>query len=445
MELARELPHSNDAEQAVIGSVLIDPNLMIDAVDVVKPEHFYSERNRLIYGAMYELFNSGVPIDTVTIGHHLEKQGVFDAVGGQNYLRDIIANVPLALNIRSYGEYIKETFLLRCLVKTSEEISSLCYGGDNVPQIMDLAVSKIFDVVQQRDNQSVTHIRPILYDNYQKLNELMVSGEKFPGLPTGYVGLDAKIQGMQPGQLILIAARPGMGKSSFAVNIAQHVAIKGKVPVAIFTLEMTKEELCSRIVSSEARIDNKKIKVGDLTQNEVSRYLEVMDPIAASPLYIDDTASISATELRAKCKRLKLEKGLGLVVIDYLQLMTGSGRESRQQEISEISRSLKLLAKELEIPVIALSQLSRAVEQRKDDHRPMLSDLRESGAIEQDADMVMFLYREDKYNEATEEKNVCECILAKNRAGEPGTVKLSWIGEFTTFYNLETVYGRNEG
>lgn len=440
MELARELPHSNDAEQAVIGSVLIDPQLMIDAVDVVKPEYFYSERNRFIFDAMYELFQNGTPIDTVTIGHYLEKEGVYEAIGGQNYLRDILAAVPLALNVKSYCEYIKETYLLRCLIKAAGDINALCYGEDEVAQVMDLAVSKIFEVVQQRDNQSVTHIRPIIYENYKTLNDIMQNGLKFPGISTGYTGVDEKIQGMQPGQLILIAARPGMGKSSFAVNIAQNVAIRGKIPTAIFTLEMTKEELCSRIVSSEARIDNKKIKVGDLNRSELEKYLDAMDPIAAAPLYIDDTASISSTELRAKCKRLKLEKGLGLVVIDYLQLMTGSGKESRQQEISEISRSLKLLAKELEIPVIALSQLSRAVEQRKDDHRPMLSDLRESGAIEQDADMVMFLFREEKYNETPENKNVAECILAKNRAGETGTVKLTWIGEFTSFYNMEKVY-----
>ncbi len=441
MELARELPYSSEAEQAVIGSVLIDPQSIIDALDIIKPEYFYAERNKHIFAAMKELFDTGVPIDTVTLGNLLEKEGVYEAIGGNNYFKDILTNVPLSLNVSSYCKIIKEKYLARCLIKASEEIGTLCYGENDITNIMDLSIAKIFDVAQQRDNQSVTHIKSIVFDNYSKLMELMKNEVKFNGISTGYKDLDLKIQGLQPGQLVLIAARPGMGKSSFAVNIAQNIAIRGKIPTAIFTLEMTKEEVTSRIVSSEARIDNKKLKTGELNEQEVMRYIEVLEPIAASPIYIDDTASISATELRAKCKRLKLEKNLGLVVIDYLQLMSGSSKESRQQEISEISRSLKLLAKELEIPVIALSQLSRAPEQRKDDQRPMLRDLRESGAIEQDADMVMFLYRDDKYNEDSEEKNIAECILAKNRSGETGTVKFTWIGEFTSFYNMENIYG----
>jgi len=441
MDLARELPYDKNAEQAVIGSVLLEPNLIIDAIDVVKPEFFYLERNKFVFRAMVNLFNTGVPIDTVTLGNHLEKEGVLEAIGGYNYFKDVVTNVPLSLNISSYCKIIKEKHLTRCLIKAAEEINNLCYGEDDISAVMEASVAKIFDVAQQRDNQSVAHIKGILYDNYNKLSELMGSGAKFTGLPTGYVQLDRKLQGLQPGQLVLIAARPAMGKSSFAVNIAQNIAIRGKVPTAIFTLEMTKEEVVSRIVSSEARIDSKKLKIGDLNENEVNKYLDILEPLGNSPIYIDDTASISATELRAKCKRLKLEKNLGLVVIDYLQLMSASGRESRQQEISEISRSLKLLAKELEIPVIALSQLSRAPDQRKDDHRPMLSDLRESGAIEQDADIVMFLYRDSQYNNAADNPNQAECIVAKNRAGETGTVELTWIGEFTTFFSAENIYG----
>lgn len=440
MDLARELPYSNDAEQAVIGSIIIEPDLIVDALDILKVDYFYAERNKYIFSAMVELFNTGVPIDAVTLGNLLEKEGVFDALGGHNYLKDIVTNVPASINISSYCKIIKEKYLARCLIKASEDINRLCYGEDDISSVMDMSVAKIFDVAQQRDNQSVTQIRSIIYDNYNKLNELMQSGVKFNGIPTGYTGLDMKIQGLQPGQLVLVAARPAMGKSSFAVNIAQYVAIKKNITTAIFTLEMTKEEVTSRIVSSEAKIDNKKMKTGDLSPQEVERYCEVLEPVASAPIYIDDTASISSTEMRAKCKRLKLEKNLGLVVVDYLQLMTGSGRESRQQEISEISRSLKLLAKELEIPVIALSQLSRAPEQRTD-HRPMLSDLRESGSIEQDADIVLFLYRDDMYNQDSEEKNIAECIVAKNRSGETGTTKLTWIGELTTFCNMENVYG----
>ncbi len=440
MDLARELPYSNDAEQAVIGSIIIEPELIVEALDILKPDYFYAERNKYIFGAMVELFNTGVPIDTVTLGNLLEKEGVFEALGGNNYLKDIVTNVPLSLNIGSYCKIIKEKYLSRCLIKATEEINKQCYGEDNISEVMDMAVAKIFDVAQQRDNQSVTHIRSIVMENYKKLNELMQSGAKFNGIPTGYTGVDMKLQGLQPGQLILIAARPGMGKSSFAVNIAQNISIRQKIPTAIFTLEMTKEEVTSRILSSEARVDNKKLRTGDLTTQEVEKYMEMLEPVASAPIYIDDTASISSTELRAKCKRLKLEKNLGLVVVDYLQLMSSSNKESRQQEISEISRSLKLLAKELEIPVIALSQLSRAPEQRTD-HRPMLSDLRESGSIEQDADIVMFLYRDDKYNPDSEEKNIAECIIEKNRAGETGSVKLTWIGEFTSFFNMENVYG----
>ena len=441
MELARELPHSNDAEQAVIGSVLLEPELIIEALDVVKPEYFYAERNKYIFAAMIELFNSGEPIDTVTLGNLLSKQGVYESIGGNNYFKDIISGVPLSLNIRSYSLIIRDKYLARCLIKASEEINNMCYGEDGVSELMDYSVKKIFDVVQQRDSQAVTHIKSIVYDNYNKLSEIMQNGQKFNGLLTGYTEIDSKIQGMQAGQLIVIAARPGLGKSSFATNIAQNIAIRHKIPTVIFTLEMTKEEVAARIVSSESKIDNKKLKSGELSEAEIFKYMEVLEPIAEAPLYIDDTASISVTELRAKCKRLKLEKDLGLVVVDYLQLMSGTTKESRQLEITEISRTLKLVAKELEIPVIALSQLSRAPEKRKDDHTPVLSDLRESGAIEQDADIVMFLHREDKNDENPETKNIAECNIAKNRSGETGKVQLVWAGEFTTFYNMENIYG----
>ncbi len=440
MDIIKELPFSSEAEQAVIGSVLLEPHRISEVLDITNSQHFYIEKNKHIFQAMVDLFNTNQPIDVVTLGNLLKSQGVFESIGGNDYIKEIINNMPLSLNVAAYSEIIKNKAIQRNLIKASEEITKICYDDGVVSNMLDVAIDKVFSVAQQNQNREVSHIRTILYDNYTKLSDIMNNGLDISGLPTGFKYLDSKILGMQPGNLILIAARPGMGKSSFAANIAQNVAIRQNIPTAIFTLEMSKEELANRIICSEAKIDNKKIKSGSLTEQDIVKYIEAMEPVASSPLYIDDTPSISYTELRAKCKRLKLEKNIGLIVVDYLQLMSGTSKESRQQEISEISRNLKLIAKELGIPLIALSQLSRAVEQRKDDHRPMLSDLRESGAIEQDADIVMFLYRDEAYNEETEEKNVCECIIAKNRSGETGTVKLTWIGEYTTFYTMENTY-----
>ena len=440
MDIIKELPFSQEAEQAVLGSVFLEPEKLNEVLEIIKSSHFYIEKNKHIFAAMEELHNSAQPIDIITVGNQLMGKGIYESIGGNDYIKEIINNVPLALNVSAYSEIIRNKSIQRDLIKAGEEISKTCYEDGAVSNMLDIAIDKVFSVAAQRENGAVTHIRSILYDNYNKLSDMLKEGATISGISTGYKYLDAKILGMQPGNLILIAARPGMGKSSFAANIAQNVAIRQNIPTAIFTLEMSKEELANRIICSEAKIDNKKIKSGDLTEQEVLKYVESMEPVASAPLYIDDTPSISYTELRAKCKRLKLEKNLGLIVVDYLQLMSGTSRESRQQEISEISRNLKLIAKELGIPLIALSQLSRAVEQRKDDHRPMLSDLRESGAIEQDADIVMFLYRDEAYNEDTDAKNICECIVAKNRAGETGTVKLTWIGEFTSFYNYEANY-----
>lgn len=438
MDYLKDLPFSNEAEQAVIGSILLEPDKIVEVLDIIKAEHFYVERNKHIFAGMVELFNSNKPIDIVTLGNLLNGKGIYESIGGNDYIKEIINNIPMALNVAAYSEIIKNKAITRDLIKASEEINKICYENNAVGNLLDMAVDKVFSVANQRENGSVTPIRSIIYENYKKLSELSQSGEKFTGIPTGYQYLDNKIQGMQPGNLILIAARPGMGKSSFAANIAQNVAIRQNVPTAIFTLEMSKEELANRIICSEAKVSNLKIKSGELSGEDITNYMEALEPIASAPLYIDDTPSISFTELRAKCKRLKLERNLGLVVVDYLQLMSGNSKESRQQEISEISRNLKLIAKELGIPLIALSQLSRASEQRTD-HKPMLSDLRESGAIEQDADIVMFLYRAEAYSEEAE-KNVAECIIAKNRSGETGSIKLTWIGEYTTFYTMETTY-----
>lgn len=440
MDNIRELPFSNDAETAVIGSVLLDPDCLPKVLEITDVSHFYVEKNRHIFQGMVDLFNENKPIDMVTLGNVLINKGIYEAIGGNDYIKEIVNNMPLSLNVSSYSEIIRDKAITRDLIKVGDEIVNIGNEGAEVSTMLNMAIDKVFSVAQSKDSNTVSSIRSVVYDNYNKLAEISKSEKKFSGLPTGYKYLDQKIQGMQPGNLILIAARPGMGKSSFATNIVQNVAIRQKIPTVIFTLEMSKEELANRIVCSEARIDNMKIKTGELTQEEIYKYIDSIEPIADSPIYIDDTSSITITEIRAKCKRLKLEKNIGLVVVDYLQLMNGTSKESRQQEIAEISRSLKIMAKELEVPVIALSQLSRATEQRKDDHRPMLSDLRESGAIEQDADIVMFLYRDDMYNEDSEMKNIAECIIAKNRAGETGTTRLTWIGEFTTFYTLETTY-----
>lgn len=438
MEIGREMPYSSEAEQAIIGSILIKPSCLPEVLEAVAPHNFYIEKNKLIFTAIVELFNSNKPIDVVTLGEKLIENDVYDAVGGKIYLQEIITNVPIALNVLSYAEIVKQKWEIRSLIDASKEIEQACFNNGEANDVMEYAVQKIFDVAQNRDSQGVSHIKPIIYENYNRLSELMKNGNKISGISSGYTDLDQLLLGLQPGQLILIAARPGMGKSSLAVNIAQNAAIRGNIPVAIFNLEMAKEEMVNRIICSEAKISSQKLKTGDINADELGRFIDLLEPIAASPIYIDDTSAISVTELRAKCKRLKLERNIGLVIIDYLQLMQGSGKESRQQEISEISRSLKILAKELSIPVIALSQLSRAAEQRKDDPVPRLSDLRESGAIEQDADIVMFLYREEYYNLETERKNICDCYISKNRGGSTGKVELVWLGEYTTFYNKES-------
>ncbi len=441
MEIGREVPYSSEAEQAIIGSVLIKPSCLPEVLEKIAPHNFYIEKNKLIFTAIVELFNNNKPIDLVTLGEKLVENDVYDAVGGKVYLQEIITNVPIALNVISYAEIVKQKWEIRSLIDASKDIEQACFNNGEANDVMEYAVQKIFDVAQNRDSQGVSHIKPVLYENYNRLAEMMKNGQKISGISSGYMDLDKVLLGLQPGQLILIAARPGMGKSSLAVNIAQNVAIRNKrTPVAIFTLEMAKEEMVNRIICSEAKIESQKMKTGELNSDELNRFLDLLEPIAESPIYIDDTSAISVTELRAKCKRLKLERNIGLVIVDYLQLMQGSGKESRQQEISEISRSLKILAKELGIPVIALSQLSRAAEQRKDDPIPRLSDLRESGAIEQDADVVMFLYREEYYNPETQRKNICDCYISKNRGGSTGKIELIWQGQYTTFYNKEITH-----
>ena len=443
MEIGKVPPHDIEAEQAVIGSMLTDKDAVIDAVEKLKAEYFYREDNKLIFEAILNLFNKSEPIDLVTVKDELTSMGVFDNVGGYEYLAVLPDKVPTTSNVQKYIQIVEEKATLRNLIKTANEIIELGYDQtEDVDDIMAGAEKKIFDIIQKKNQKSYTPIKDVLINSFTKLEELYNQKSKITGVATGFVDLDDKTAGLHGSDLILVAARPAMGKTAFALNIAANAAIKEKVPVAIFNLEMSKEQLVNRILCMEAMVDSDKVRTGKLEEDDWNKLASVVGPMSDAEIYIDDTPGISITEIRTKCRKLKMEKDIGLIVIDYLQLIHGSSSKrigSREQEISEISRSLKIIAKELNVPVIALSQLSRAVESRPD-HRPMLSDLRESGAIEQDADIVMFLYRDDYYNPDTEEKDISEVIIAKHRAGSTGTVKLLWMGSYTKFVNLARGY-----
>ena len=418
--------------------MLTDQDAVVAAIETLKPEDFYREDNKLIYSAILNIYNRAEPIDIITLKAELSSMGKLDNVGGLEYIVGLPDKVPTTANVDRYIKIVEEKSMLRNLIKTANEILSMGYDQtEDVEDVMDLAEKKIFDVMQKKSKTGYTSIKDVLVESFTKLEELYNQKQHVTGVPTGFIDLDRMTAGLHGSEFILIAARPAMGKSAFALNIATYAATRANVPVAIFSLEMSKEQVGNRILCSEALVDSNNVRTGDLNDEELSKLAETSGELSQAPIYIDDTAGITITEMRARCRKLKLEKNIGLVVVDYLQLIQGSGKTSgREQEIAEISRSLKILAKELEIPVIALSQLSRAVEAR-DDHRPMLSDLRESGSIEQDADIVMFLYRDDYYNEDSPEKNVAEVIIAKQRAGSTGTVKLAWIGNYTKFANLE--------
>ena len=443
MEIGKVPPHDIEAEQAVIGSMLTDKDAVMDAVEKLRPESFYREDNKLIYEAILNLYNRSEPVDLVTVKDELTSMGSFEKVGGFEYLATLPDKVPTTSNVLKYIEIVEEKATLRNLIKTANEIIDLGYDQtEDVDDIMAGAEKKIFDIIQKKNQKSYTPIKDVLIESFTKLEELYNQKSKITGVPTGFADLDDKTAGLHGSDLILIAARPAMGKTAFALNIAAHAAIRENVPVAIFNLEMSKDQLVNRMLCMEAMVDSNKVRTGKLEEDDWSKLAGIVGPMSDAGIYIDDTPGISITEIRTKCRKLKMEKDIGLVVIDYLQLIQGSGSKkngSREQEISEISRSLKIIAKELNVPVIALSQLSRAVESRPD-HRPMLSDLRESGAIEQDADIVMFLYRDDYYNPDSEEKDISEVIIAKHRAGSTGTVKLLWMGNYTKFVNLARGY-----
>ena len=429
MELGRIPPHDIEAEQAIIGSMLTDKDAVIAAIEILREQDFYREDNRIIYSAILNLYNRSEPIDIITLKAELKSMGKLEAVGGLEYIVQLPDRVPTTSNVEQYIKIVEEKSMLRALIKTADELITLGYDPtQEVEQVIDTAEKKIFEVMQKKNQKGYSSMKDILIDTFTQLEQLYNQKEMITGVPTGFADLDYRTSGLHNSDLILVAARPAMGKSAFALNIATHAAVRGKVPVAIFSLEMSKEQMANRILCSEAMVDSAKVRTGKIDDEEWGKLAAASGELSEAGIYIDDTPGISVMEIRAKCRKMKLEKNIGLVVIDYLQLVQGSNRKggSREQEIAEISRSLKILAKEINVPVIALSQLSRAPEQRVD-HRPMLSDLRESGSIEQDADIVMFLYRDDYYNEDTDKKNIAEVIIAKHRSGATGTVELLWL------------------
>lgn len=439
MELGKVPPQDIEAEQAVIGSMLTDQDAVIAAIEVLRKEDFYREDNKLIFEAITNVYNRAEPIDIITLKSELSSMGKLESVGGLDYLAALPDKVPTTSNAPKYVKIVEEKSMLRNLIKTADEIKSMGYDEtENVEDIMDNAEKEIFNVMQRKNQKGYTSIKDILVDSFTKLEELYNRKEYITGVPTGFTDLDGKMAGLHGSELILVAARPGMGKTAFALNIATNAAVRANIPVAVFSLEMSKEQLGNRILCSEALVDSNKVRTGKLEDEEWAKLAETSGVLSQAPIFVDDTPGITVMEIRAKARKLKLEKNIGLVVIDYLQLISGSGKKgsNREQEIAETSRSLKILAKELNIPVIALSQLSRAVEARPD-HRPMLSDLRESGSIEQDADVVMFIYRDDYYNDDSEKKNIAEIIISKQRSGSTGTTELAWLPSYTKFANLE--------
>lgn len=437
--LKRILPHSMEAEQSVIGSMIMDREAIVVASEIVLGDDFYNKQYGILFDTMVELNDEGKPVDLVTLQDRLKEKDVPPEVSSLEFVRDLITAVPTSANIKYYANIVAEKSTLRKLIRLNEEIANTCYvGKENLEDILADTEKRVFDLVQRRNTGEFVPIRQIVMNAMDNIEKASRNKGNVTGVATGFLDLDYRTAGMQPSDLILVAARPSMGKTAFVLNIAQYVAFKQNKTVAIFSLEMSKEQLVNRLFSMESKVDSQHLRTGNLSDAEWEKLIESAGVIGKSNLIIDDTPGISISEMRSKCRKYKLEHNLEMIIIDYLQLMSGNGKstDSRQQEISDISRSLKALARELRVPVIALSQLSRAVEQRPD-HRPMLSDLRESGAIEQDADVVMFIYRDDYYNKDTEKKGIAEIIIAKQRNGPIGTVELVWLPDFTKFANLQ--------
>ena len=417
--IKRILPHSIEAEQSVIGSMILDRDAILVASEILTSDDFYQSQYGIIFDAMVELCNEGKPVDLITLQNRLKEKELPPDISSMEYVRDLISAVPTSANVKYYANIVSEKAVLRRLIKVNEEVENACYmEKEGTQMILEEAEKKLFNVLQRRSSDEFVPIQQVVLNAVNNIEKASKMKGTVTGIPTGFVDLDYKTSGMHASDLVLIAARPSMGKTAFVLNIAQYMAFRKDVTVAIFSLEMSKEQLVNRLLAMESHVDSQNMRTGNLKDE-------------------DWTPGISISELRSKCRKYKLEHNLGIIMIDYLQLMSGSGHsDSRQQEISDISRSLKALAREISVPVIALSQLSRAVEQRPD-HRPMLSDLRESGAIEQDADMVMFIYRDDYYHKDTEKKGIAEIIIAKQRNGPIGTVELVWLPQYTQFVNMK--------
>ncbi len=432
----RTMPYSREAEQSVLGAMLLDMQCIPDVTNVCKADDFYIDRHKELYLTLVDLYNMGKPIDIVTIKEHLTLRGTFDAIGGLAFVMETMNVVPTTRNAKHYAAIVAEKAVARNLIKIAENVSEQCYRGDSeIEAVIAQTEQSIIDIAADRNTTGPVHIKSFIGQSVEKLSELSSNNDDVTGISTGFIDVDKRTAGLHGSELILIAARPGMGKTSFALNIAQNAAIQSGTTVAIFNLEMPGIQLANRMLSSEAMVNSESLKKGNIKDEEWEKIGEAVDVLSQAEIYIDDTSAITVAEICARCRKLKIEKDLGMVVIDYIQLISSKGSgKSREQEVSEISRSLKVLAKELNIPVIALSQLNRSVEKR-DVKEPALSDLRESGSIEQDADMVMFLYREGYYNDEAEEPNKTKCIFAKHRNGETGYEFLTWLGEYTKFSN----------
>ena len=432
-------PQNIDAEQAVLGAMLIKKEAIAEVSQLLRPEDFYRDAHKIIYEAMLTLFNRNEPADIVTVTNYLNNESQLDKVGGIAFVTALANAVPTAANVIYHANIVREKADLRHLINTATDIAGMAYeAADDVADVIDKSEKMIMEVANRQNVSAFTPMKDIVIETFDKINLLYESKGGLTGIPSGFRDLDALTSGLQASDLILVAARPSMGKTAFTLNIAANVALKSKKTVAFFSLEMSKQQLVQRMLCSEGGIDSQKLKNGDLSNEDWDKLVRTADRVSSAPLYIDDTAGITVMELRSKARRLKAEHGLDLIIIDYLQLMQGRGRgggDNRQQEISEISRSLKAVARELNVPVIALSQLSRSVESRQI-KRPMLSDLRESGSLEQDADIVMFLYREDYYDPETANKNITEVIVAKHRNGPVDTIRMFFTKQFTRFNDL---------
>ena len=442
--IKRQMPNSLEAEQSVVGSMIVDRDVIVTCSEILRKDDFYHQQYGMLFEAIVELYNDGQPVDEVTLQNKLKEKGVPPEVASLEYIQDLVLAVPMTVNAKSYAQIVKDKAVLRNIIKVNQNIENQCFEGtDDVGTILNQAEKDIFSLAQNRGETDYVPIKQVVMNAINKIEAVSKQKGAVTGIPTGFTDLDFQTAGLQPSDLVLIAARPSMGKTAFVLNIAQYITIHEHLCAAIFSLEMSKEQLVNRLFALEARVDAQKLRTGNLQEADWEKLIEGAGKIGNSQLIIDDTPGISISQLRSKCRKYKSEMDLSIIIIDYLQLMTGNGKtDSRQQEISDISRSLKALARELNVPVVALSQLSRAVEQRPD-HRPMLSDLRESGAIEQDADVVMFIYRDDYYNHDTELKNVSEIIVAKQRNGPIGTIELAWLPEYTRFANREHSH-RNE-